>query len=131
MNPVASSRGQPLTKGRVGRTPKPVRPGRNISAGRSGGSGLPGRELEGRVMSAKPPTAEEIRELARESHIELSPRELDALVQALREQIPVLERVDEFAADPQPSVERYPKRDAGAPMNRKDDPLNAVMRKCH
>src|SRR5262245_11450607 len=98
---------------------------------RSGRSRLPGHELEVRVMSVKPPTAEEIRELALESHIELSARERDALVQTLGAQIPVLERVDAFGADPQPSVERYPKRDAGAPMNRKEDPLNAVVRKCH
>jgi amidase len=82
-------------------------------------------------MSVKPPTAEEIRELAGESHFELSAGEVDALVQAVRAQIPLLERVDAFAADTQPSVARYPKRDAGAPMNRKDDPLNAVVRKCH
>lgn len=82
-------------------------------------------------MSVKPPTAEEIRELARESHMELSASELDALVRAVGAQIPVLERVDTLAADIPPSVTRYPKRDAGAPMNRKDDPLNAVVRKCH
>ena len=82
-------------------------------------------------MSVKPPTAEEIRELARESHMELSAGELDALVQAVRAQIPLLERVDAFATDIAHSLARYPRRDAGAPMNRKDDPLNAVVRKCH
>jgi amidase len=82
-------------------------------------------------MPVKPPTAEEIRELARGSHIELSASEVEALVQAVRAQIPVLERVDALTADTQPSVARYPMREVGAPMNRKDDPLNAVVRKCH
>ncbi|HKF29454.1 MAG TPA: amidase [Candidatus Binataceae bacterium] len=82
-------------------------------------------------MSVKPPTAEEIRELARESHFELSASELDALVQAVRAQIPLFERVDAFTLDISPSAARYPNRDAGAPMNRTDDPLNAVVRKCH
>jgi len=82
-------------------------------------------------MAIKPPTTEEIRELARASHIELTSAEVDSLVKAVNARIPLLERVDGFKSDPSPSVARYPDRDAGAPMNRKEDPLNAIVRKVH
>lgn len=82
-------------------------------------------------MAVKPPTAEEIKELGRSSHVELTSEEVGGLIKMIEAQLPLLERVDAFTADPQPSIARYPKRDAGAPMNRKDDPLNAVVRKCH
>ena len=82
-------------------------------------------------MSTKPPTAEEIRELGRAHHLELTAREVESLVQSIGAMIPTLERVDAFASDPQPSVQRYPKRDVGATPDRKEDPLNAIRRKVH
>src|SRR5215472_7418167 len=82
-------------------------------------------------MATKPPSAEEIRELGRAGNFELTPAEVDALTQMIGRWVSTLERVDELKGDPQPSMTRYPKRDAGAPMNRKDDPLNAIVRKVH
>ncbi len=81
-------------------------------------------------MSVKPPSAEEIRELAKAHHIELTPGEVQSLVQSITAQIPVLERADAFEADPQPSMKHYPNRDVGARPDRNDDPLNAIVRKC-
>ena len=82
-------------------------------------------------MSTKAPSAEEIRELGRAGNFELTPGEVEALTLMISRWIPTLERVDALKADAQPSIARYPKRDAGAPMNRKDDPLNAIVRKVH
>ncbi len=81
-------------------------------------------------MSIKPPDADEIRELARAHHIELSSSEVNALVQAVTAQIPILERAAALTDDPPTSVARYSNRDPGARPDRKDDPLNAVVRKC-
>ena len=81
-------------------------------------------------MPTQPPTADEIKGLARLHHIELTPAEVESLLAAIGAQIPVLERADAFKADPQPSVTRYPNRDPGSRPDRKEDPLNAIVRKC-
>jgi amidase len=81
-------------------------------------------------MAVNPPTAEELKELARAHHIELTASEIESLTRMITAQIPTLERADAFKSDPQPSVTRYPNRDPGARPDRKDDPLNAIVRKC-
>jgi amidase len=80
-------------------------------------------------MTVKSPSLEEIAELARARHIEVTPAEADSLLNNIIAQIPILERADSFGLDPQPSVTRYPNRDPGAPPDRTIDPLNAVVRK--
>ena len=82
-------------------------------------------------MAIKPPTDDELRELARANQIELSPAEVRSLSGAIAAQLPGFERIMALAPEPQPSVARYPKRDPGVRADRAGDPLNAVVRRCH
>jgi amidase len=82
-------------------------------------------------MTIKPPTDEELRGLARAHQIDLTPAEVRALSGAIAAQMRGFERIMALPAEPQASVARYPKRDAGVRADRGGDPLNAVVRRCH
>src|SRR5262249_28454993 len=79
----------------------------------------------------KPPTPDEVREIGRAKHLDLSNEEVTFLTNAIAAQLPTLERVNAFKTTPQTSVSRYPHRDPGSRPRRNDDPLNAIVRRCH
>jgi len=81
-------------------------------------------------MALKPPTPDEVREIGRAKHLDLSNEEVTFLTNAITAQLPTLERVNAFKTAPQTSVSRYPNRDPGSRPVRNDDPLNAIVRRC-
>jgi amidase len=82
-------------------------------------------------MAIKPPTDDELRELARANQIDLTPAEVRSLGGAIAAQMRGFERIMAIAPEQQPSAARYPKRDPGVRADRAGDPLNAVVRRCH
>jgi len=74
------------------------------------------------------PTPDEIREIAREHHMELSDAEVEDFMAAIEGTMPAYERLDELP-DPRPRVE-YTDRDPGYRPGRGEDPLNAFVTKC-
>jgi amidase len=74
------------------------------------------------------PTPEEIREIAREHHMELSDAEVEDFMTAIEGTMAAYERLDELP-DPRPRVE-YTDRDSGYRPGRDEDPLNAFVTKC-
>jgi len=74
------------------------------------------------------PTPSEIREIAREHHIELSDAEVEDFATAIEDTMAAYERLDELP-DPRPRVE-YTDRDPGYRPGREADPLNAFVTKC-
>src|SRR5215475_11872142 len=81
-------------------------------------------------MALKPPTPDEVREIGRAKHLDLSNEEVTFLTNAITAQLPTLERVNAFKTAPQTSVSRYPNRDPGSRPVRNDDTLNAIVRRC-
>ncbi|HVA80580.1 MAG TPA: amidase [Candidatus Binataceae bacterium] len=79
-------------------------------------------------MAIKPPTEAEIRELALVHQIDLTPAEVRSLTGAITAQLPGFEKV--LATTPPRAPAKYPTRDPGARPERKNDPLNAVVRRC-
>ena len=77
-------------------------------------------------MAIKPPTDDELRELARANQIDLTPAEVRSLGAAIAGQMRGFERIMAIAPEQQSSVTRYPKRDPGVRADRAGDPLNAV-----
>ncbi|MHB8384809.1 MAG: amidase family protein, partial [Candidatus Binataceae bacterium] len=82
-------------------------------------------------MEIKPPTDDELRELARAHQIDLTPAEVRSLGGAIAAQMGGFERIMAMAPEQQSSVARYPNRDPGMRAERSGDPLNAVLRRCH
>jgi amidase len=74
------------------------------------------------------PTPDEIREIAREHHMELSDAEVEDFMTAIEGTMAAYERLDELP-DPRPRVE-YTDRDSGYRPGRDEDPLNAFVTKC-
>src|SRR5258707_14301914 len=81
-------------------------------------------------MALPVPSAEELKKIARENHIELRPEELDALESMMPAQMAILDQIDALAATPSESVARYRDRKAGTRPSPKDDPLNAIVTRC-
>ncbi|WP_265111795.1 amidase [Halosolutus halophilus] len=78
--------------------------------------------------TVRPPTPEEIRELAAHHHIQLSDAEVDEFAAAIEETLVGYERLDELS-EPKPDV-TYHDRDPGYRPDREEDPLNAFVTKC-
>jgi amidase len=74
------------------------------------------------------PTPEEIREIAREHHMELSDAEVEDFEAVIEETMAAYERLDELP-DPRPRVE-YTDRDPGYRPPQAENPLNAFVTKC-
>src|SRR6266852_216523 len=81
-------------------------------------------------MALPVPSAEELKAIARDNHIELTPDELDALESMMPAQMAILDQIDALAATPNESVTRYRDRKAGVRPSPKDDPLNAIVTRC-
>ena len=81
-------------------------------------------------MALPIPSAEELKKIARENHIELRPDEIDALESMMPAQMAILDQIDAIAATPNDSVTRYRDRKAGVRPSPKDDPLNAIVTRC-
>ena len=82
-------------------------------------------------MALPVPSAEELKKIARENHIELRADELDALESMMPAQMAILDQIDALAATPNESVTRYRDRKAGVRPSPKDDPLNAIVTRCN
>ncbi len=79
-------------------------------------------------MALRPPTAEDLRRLAEANYFELSDEEVSAyqaLVPGIFEALEMLEQ----APSNLPAI-KYHERDPGGRPSRKDDPLNAIVRRC-
>jgi len=74
------------------------------------------------------PTPEEIREIAREHHMDLSDGEVEDFEAVIDELLPAYERLDELP-DSKPKVE-YTDRDPGHRPGSDENPLNAVVTWC-
>lgn len=81
-------------------------------------------------MAFEAPTAEEVKRIAREHHIELTVDELAALQGMMRGQLELIEQIDALPARTLNSVTRYRDRKAGERPSAKDDPLNAIVTRC-
>ena len=79
-------------------------------------------------MAMRPPGREDLIELARLNHFELSEEELKNLLPLMG---PMFHGFDELDAMPQPARPlKYYERDPGQRPQTKDDPLNAILRRC-
>ncbi len=79
-------------------------------------------------MAMRPPGREDLIELARLNHFELSEEELNNLLPLMG---PLFHGFDELDAMPQPARPlKYYERDPGQRPQPKDDPLNAILRRC-
>lgn len=78
--------------------------------------------------NVRPPTDDEIRELAAEHHITLSDDEVADFAAIIEGMLGGYERIDELQA-PKPEVE-YHERDPGYKPGPDEDPLNAFVTKC-
>ncbi|HSU90816.1 MAG TPA: hypothetical protein VLI44_05175, partial [Sporolactobacillaceae bacterium] len=72
-------------------------------------------------MALPVPSAEELKKIARENHIELRPDELDALESMLPAQMAILDQIDALAITPSESATRYRDRRVGVRPSPKDD----------
>jgi amidase len=83
-------------------------------------------------MALQAPTIDELQAIAAARGLSATPPEIAAIRDMIVAQLPALERIDVFAPAAQPSVLKYRERTvaAGRP-DRKDDPLNAIVRRCH
>ena len=79
-------------------------------------------------MGIRPPGRDDLIELARLNHFELSEEEIQNILPMMG---PMFHGFDELDAMPQPANElKYYERDPGARPQPKDDPLNAILRRC-
>ncbi len=79
--------------------------------------------------NVRPPTPEEIREFAADHHMSLSESEVEDFAAAIEGTLAGYERLDEL---PEPTQERtFTDRDPGHRPDSEEDPLNAVVRRCH
>lgn len=78
--------------------------------------------------NVRPPTPEEIREIAREHHMELSDAEVADFEAVIEETLAAYERLDELP-DPRPRIE-YTDRDPGHRPAPEENPLNAFVTRC-
>ncbi|MEF8914324.1 amidase [Natronomonas sp.] len=76
----------------------------------------------------RPPTNEEIREIANDHHMTLSEEEVADFAAVIDEILDGYERIDELP-DPTPEV-KYHHRDPGYKPGPEEDPLNAFVTKC-
>lgn len=76
----------------------------------------------------RPPTDDEIREIAEEHHMSLSDDELADFAAIIEGMVEGYERIDELP-DPKPEV-KYHTRDPGYKPGPDEDPLNAFVTKC-
>jgi amidase len=74
------------------------------------------------------PSSEEIREIAREHHMELSEAEVSAFESAIEDTLLAYERLDELP-DPRRPIE-YTDRDTGYRPGAEENPLNAFVTRC-
>lgn len=81
-------------------------------------------------MALRTPTRDELKQIAKDNHFELTDQELAMLRPMLEAIIPQLQQVDATPNEKPPSVTKYRDRNAGARPDRKDDPYNAIMRRC-
>jgi amidase len=81
-------------------------------------------------MGFEAPTAEELKRIARNNHIELTPAELAALQGMMLGQMAIIEQIDAITTTPQGSASRYRDRKVGERPSPKDDPLNAIVVRC-
>jgi amidase len=84
--------------------------------------------MSGLPPNVRPPTPEEIRELAAEHHMSLSESEVEDFAAAIEGSLAGYERLDELP-DPRPEV-TYTERDPGYRPGREENPLNAFVTKC-
>ncbi len=81
-------------------------------------------------MPIQPPSENELREIARAHQMELTADEVKSLGTSVSAQLRVFEKIEAGRPEARGSVMRYPTRqDLGRP-DRKDDPLNAIVRRC-
>ena len=84
--------------------------------------------MSGIPPNVQRPTPEEIREIARKHHMELSDSEVEDFAAIIDESMAAYERLDELP-DPRPQVE-YTDRDPGYRPPPEENPLNAFVTKC-
>ncbi len=77
-------------------------------------------------MSLRPPTREDLRELADSQHLNLAEDELDAMCLVARGLVQSLVAIDTAPAARSP----YPERRVGERPDEKADPFNAIVRRC-
>ncbi|MFB6068965.1 MAG: amidase family protein, partial [Halobacterium sp.] len=78
--------------------------------------------------NVRPPTPEDVREMAAKHHMDLSADEVEDFVALAGATLDAYERLDELP-EPSPDV-TYTDRDAGYRPDDDEDPLNAFVRKC-
>ncbi|MFC6988497.1 amidase [Haloplanus sp. GCM10025708] len=78
--------------------------------------------------NVRPPTPEDVREMAAKHHMDLSADEVEDFVALAEATLEGYERLDELP-DPSPDV-KYTDRDPGYRPDADEDPLNAFVRKC-
>ena len=79
-------------------------------------------------MALRIPTAEELHDLAAANHFRLSPEELADFQALTPGMFQVLDALDRMPSPVQPP--KYTDRDPGARPSPKDDPFNAILRRC-
>ncbi len=79
-------------------------------------------------MGLRLPTAEELKQLAAANHFTLSPEELADFQSMLPEMFQSLDKLDRMPVPVAPL--KYPERERGFRPEPKDDPLNAIIRRC-
>ena len=84
--------------------------------------------MSGIPPNVQRPTPDEIREIAREHHMELSDAEVEDFAAVIEETMAAYERLDELP-DPRPRV-KYTDRDPGYRPASEENPLNAFVTKC-
>src|SRR3990172_7205968 len=79
-------------------------------------------------MALRPPTAEQLRDLAQANYFELNDEEVAAFQSLLPGMFAALEALEQAPSNLPPI--KYRERDAGCRPSREKDPLNAIVRRC-
>src|SRR3990172_5063994 len=79
-------------------------------------------------MALRPPTAEQLRDLAQANYFELNDEEVAAFQSLLPGMFAALEALEQAPSNLPPI--KYRERDAGCRPSREQDPLNAIVRRC-
>jgi amidase len=79
-------------------------------------------------MTLRPPSEDDLRELAAASYFELSPEELKAFQALIGPMLEIANKLDQMPT--QPTSLAYRDRDPGYRPSREEDPFNAIVRRC-
>lgn len=80
-------------------------------------------------MALRPPTDDELKELAEANFFQLTDEELESFQELMPGMFELFEQLDRMPLPKEPL--KYPTRDSGYRPSKEEDPLNAIIRRCN